>query len=108
MGYDDVAATAELGQIALFAGGFLAAACLEEWILRGYIFSTLREQLSWVHAAGVAALLFVLLSLANTDIEAAGLVNTFLLGLLLGAMRELTGSLWPGVFFHAAWNTINF
>ncbi len=95
-----------LSQIALYALGFLAAACLTEWILRGYIFSALREQLSWVHAGGVAAMLFVLPSLVSSEVRPAGLVNGFLLGLLLGALRELTGSLWPGVLFHAAWNTI--
>jgi membrane protease YdiL (CAAX protease family) len=93
-------------QIALYALGFVAAACLTEWILRGYIFSALREQLSWVHASGVAALLFVLPSLASPDLRPAALANVFLLGLLLGALRELTGSVWPGVVFHAAWNTI--
>ena len=49
----------------------LAAACLTEWILRGYIFSTLREQLSWVHAGGVAAMLFVLPSLLGAEVEPA-------------------------------------
>lgn len=102
----ETAPNAGLSQIALYALGFLAAACLTEWILRGYIFSALRERISWVHASGVAAVLFVLPSLASPDLRTAGLANTFLVGLLLGALRELTGSLWPGVLFHAAWNTI--
>ena len=88
------------------AVGFLAAACLEEWVFRGYIYSTLREQLPWVHAAGMTSVLFTMLHLSNPGVGAAGLFNTFVLGLLLAAVREATGSIWPAVAFHAAWNSL--
>lgn len=91
-------------EIVLVGLGFLAAAAVEEWILRGYIYSTLREKLSWVHAGGIAALLFVLLQLVTPGIPAPGLVTAFLLGFILAAVRELTGSLWTGVVFHGSWN----
>lgn len=97
---------ANLSRVALFAIGFLAASCLEAWILHGYIYSALREQLSWVHAGGVSALLFVLPQAASPEVPAAGLVNAFLIAMLLAAMRELTGSFWPGVLFHGTWNTL--
>lgn len=103
----DVTASPEApggGELAVYALGFLAVACLEEWILRGYIYSTLRERLSWVHAGGIAALLFVLPELASTDVTAPGLVSAFLIGMTLAALRELSGSLWPGVVFHGGWN----
>ena len=93
-------------EILLLGLGFLAAACLQEWILRGYIYSTLREKLSWVHAGGIAALLFVMLHLLVPDIPAPGLVTLFLLGFVLAAVRELTGSLWPGTLLHASWNFV--
>jgi membrane protease YdiL (CAAX protease family) len=103
----DVTASPEApgaGELAAYALGFLAAAALEEWILRGYIYSALRERLSWVHAGGIAALLFVLPQLAGTGVTAPGLVSAFLLGMTLAALRELTGSLWTGVAFHGGWN----
>lgn len=103
----DVTASPEApgtGTLAAYALGFLGTACLEEWILRGYIYSTLRERLSWVHAGGIAALLFVLPQLTSPDVTAPGLVSAFLLGMTLAAVRELTGSLWPGVVFHGGWN----
>lgn len=91
--------------VGLFGLGFFIVALMEELIFRGYLFTTLRERLPWVHAGGVTALLFVLLHGEDPTISAAGLCNIFLLGLLLAALREFTGSLWPGAVFHAAWNT---
>ncbi len=93
-----------LGHLVLLALGFFAASCLEEWILRGYIYSALRARFSWVHSAGITALIFVLPNLANPDFVAPGLVSAFLIGLLLAAIRELTGVLWTCVVFHGSWN----
>jgi len=103
----DVTASPEApgtGALAAYALGFLGAACLEEWILRGYVYSALRERLSWVNAGGIAGLLFVLPQLTSPDVTAPGLVSAFLLGMTLAAVREITGSLWPGVVFHGGWN----
>lgn len=84
--------------------GFLAVACYEEWVFRGYIYSTLRERLPWVHAAGMSAVLFTMLHLGIPGTETAGLFNIFLLGLFLAAVREATGSVWTVVAFQGAWN----
>lgn len=94
---------ASAGELARFALGLLAAAALEEWVLRGYVYSTLREGLPWVHGAGIASLLFVLPH-AVVGLGAAGLVNVFLLGLVLAAARELSGGLAAPTLFHASWN----
>ena len=91
-------------ELVLLLLGLLIMACWEEWIARGYIYSTLREKLAWVHASGITALLFVLLHWQDPDIGAAGLINVFLFGMISGALRELTGSLWTVVVFHGAWN----
>jgi len=90
---------------ALYGLGFIIVAMMEELIFRGYLFTTLRERLPWIHAGGVTALLFALLHSEDPKISAAGLGNIFLLGFILAALRELTGSLWPGAVFHATWNT---
>jgi len=93
-------------QLALYGLGFLGSACWQEWILRGYIYSALREKIAWVHAAGVTALLSVALSLSIPDISIPALVNIFLFGLIAGALRELSGSLWPVILFQGVWNTL--
>lgn len=95
---------ASAGRLMLLALGFLVAAANMEWILRGYIYSALREKLSWVHSGGIAALLFVMFQLLSPGIPAVGLVNAFLLGFVLAGLRELTGSLWSGTVFHGSWN----
>lgn len=84
--------------------GFLISASIHEWMLRGYIYSTLREKLSWVHAGGISALLFAGLQLGNPAMPAAGLASAILLGFLLAVLRELSGSVWTCAVFHGAWN----
>jgi membrane protease YdiL (CAAX protease family) len=90
----------------LFAGGFLAAAAIEEWIYRGYVYSALRERLGWVHAAAVSALLFGLLPnlFFAADLGIAELLSVLLIGLLLAELRELSGEVWTPALFHGGWN----
>ncbi len=88
----------------LFSVALLIVAAQEELIFRGYLFSTLRERLSWIHASGVTALLFVVLRTGDPEIRASSLLNFFLLAFIFGALREITGSIWPSVVFHATWN----
>lgn len=88
----------------LYAIGFLIAALMGELMFRGYIYTTLRERLPWIHAGGVTALLYTLLYGASPETTAAALCNIFLLGLMLAALRELSSSIWTGAVFHAVWN----
>lgn len=83
---------------------FLAIATFEEWIYRGYLYSSLRQRLPWVHAAGVTTLFYVLLLVGGSEIAAAGIFNILLLELILAALREASGSVWTGVLFHSTWN----
>lgn len=84
--------------IALFASSFF-----DEIIFRGYIYSTLRERFSWVHAAGLTNLLFLAFHAAGPEAGAPALINLFLAGLLLSGLRERTGSLAAGVAFQTIW-----
>jgi uncharacterized protein len=83
---------------------FLVQGGVEEWVFRGYVFRTLRERWSWASAAGASSLAFAVLHSLNPEVAPAGLVNTFLLGLALAAVAELTGSLLAPVVLHAWWN----
>jgi membrane protease YdiL (CAAX protease family) len=90
--------------LALQAGAWIVQAGVEEWVFRGYVFRTLRERWSWVSAAGASSLVFAFFHTVNQGIDAAALANTLLLGMLLAAALELTGSLWAASLFHGAWN----
>lgn len=84
--------------VALFASSFF-----DEIIFRGYIYSTLRERFSWVHAAGLTNLLFLAFHAAGPEAGAPALINIFLAGLLLAGLRERSGSLAAGVAFQTVW-----
>ncbi|MGD2113984.1 MAG: type II CAAX endopeptidase family protein [Acidobacteriota bacterium] len=90
--------------LALYCLGFLIQSGLEEWVFRGYVYRALRERWSWATVAGATSLVFSVLHMRNPGIEPAGLVNTFLLGIVFSAAVEATGSLWPVMAGHGAWN----
>lgn len=81
---------------------FLLLVFQDELIYRGYIYSTLRRRWSWVHAAGLTNLL-ALSFYAGHEGGKIGMLNFFLLGLILAAMREKTGSLWMSTLFAGVW-----
>ena len=82
-----------------FALMFLLMAFQDELIYRGYVFSTFRRRWTWVHAAGLTNLLAVSLYAGHPEAGSAALLNLFLLGLILAAIREKTGSLWMSSLF---------
>ena len=89
--------------LALLAG-FLLQGGLEEWIVRGYVYHTLRERWRpWVAALG-SSLLFGLLHAGNPNVSACALLNVVLAGLVLTALVERTASLWSATLAHGAWN----
>lgn len=90
--------------LVVYCLGFLVQGGLEEWIFRGYIYRALRERWSWATAACATAVLFALIHGGNPGVELAGLVNTFLLGIVLGAIVEGTGTLWAAAVAHGVWN----
>lgn len=91
-------------QLAGMAFAFLMVAVIEEWIFRGYLYSTLRERFAWIHAAGLTALLYGLLLFGSEDITTPALCNILLIAVILAALREASGSVWVGAFFQGSWN----
>jgi uncharacterized protein len=84
--------------------GFILQGGLEEWIIRGYIYHTLRERWRpWVSALG-SSMLFALLHAANPDVSGIALLNIVLAGMVLAALVERTGSLWSATLAHGVWN----
>jgi membrane protease YdiL (CAAX protease family) len=88
----------------LLLPGFLLAAGLEEWVMRGYVYRALRERWpAWI-AALVSSLFFSLLHAWNPSISLLALLNILLAGMVLTALVERTGSLWSATFAHGVWN----
>ncbi|MEO1369114.1 MAG: lysostaphin resistance A-like protein, partial [Acidobacteriota bacterium] len=96
----------DVGDVVLIALGFVGLAFLDEVIFRGYVYSAFRERFAWVHAAGLANLLSISLYAGHPGIGAAGLINAFLLGLALAAMRERSGAVVMPAFFLGTWNVV--
>jgi membrane protease YdiL (CAAX protease family) len=83
---------------------FILQGGLEEWLLRGYIYRTMRERWPpWVSAL-VSSLLFSGLHAANPSVSRIALLNIVLAGLVLAALVERTGSLWSASLAHGVWN----
>ncbi|HEX4495635.1 MAG TPA: type II CAAX endopeptidase family protein [Thermoanaerobaculia bacterium] len=84
--------------------GFLLQGGLEEWIVRGYVYHTLRERWRpWIAALG-SSLLFGLLHAGNPNVSAWALLNVVLAGMVLAGLVERTASLWSATLAHGAWN----
>jgi hypothetical protein len=84
--------------------GFLLQGGLEELIVRGYVYHTLRERWRpWI-AALFSSTLFALLHLNNPDVSVSALLNVLLAGMVLAALVERTGSLWSATLAHGVWN----
>lgn len=94
------------GRLVLFLGGFAIAALAEEIMLRGYVFTVLEGRYGFINAAGSSAALFALLHGGNPAVGPVAMINTFLLGLLFGALRFRTGSIVPCTVAHATWNVM--
>jgi membrane protease YdiL (CAAX protease family) len=84
--------------------GFVLQGGLEEWVMRGYVYRTLRERWRpWVAALASSAL-FSLMHAVNPNVSRLALLNIVLAGLVLAALVERTGSLWSATMAHGAWN----
>lgn len=103
---DGVGGSPGLWGVLALALMFLLTSFQDELIFRGYIYTAFRERFSWVHAAGFTNLLMVSLYLGHPHLEGFGLLNLFLLGVVLSAMREKTGGLWMPSLFMATWNLV--
>lgn len=84
--------------------GFMLQGGLEEWVVRGYVYSALKEHWRPGTAALASSVLFSLLHAGNPGVSAIALVNIVLAGLVLAALVERSGSLWSASLAHGTWN----
>jgi membrane protease YdiL (CAAX protease family) len=76
----------------------------EEFMLRGYLQTTLTRGTGKWPAFILISVLFTVLHLNNDGETAIGIAGVFAAGMLLSWLRWLSGSLWLGIGFHAAWD----
>lgn len=77
----------------------LAPAVFEELAFRGFIMARLDAVMGPREAVAVQAAMFSVLHMSPLVFP-----SHFVFGVLLGALRRGTGSLYPGMAVHAAWN----
>ncbi|MFN3280291.1 MAG: lysostaphin resistance A-like protein [Tabrizicola sp.] len=98
------------GAVLFLALNAALVAVSEEWMFRGILFQALRSRLSIWPALAISSLLFgaihVLNAFALGDIRfaAAQAAAAMMTGLLLGALRLRTGSIWTAIAYHLFWN----
>ncbi len=92
-------------KVALFAGIGVVGPVVEEVFFRGGILKNLRRQ----HTAGLTllgtSLLFAAAHLDPQRFDMRNFVPHFLGGLAMGYVRILSGSLWPAILLHGAFNS---
>jgi membrane protease YdiL (CAAX protease family) len=83
---------------------------IEEFIMRGFLFSGLRQRLKFVYATAITSILFALAHLpaGKEGLLWVGAIDTFILSGILCYMREKTGSIAPGIGVHALKNGLAF
>ncbi len=94
----------DLGALVLLFGAFFVQGGLEELVLRGGFYGSLRQALSPLSAAVVSSTLFALAHATNPGFTLPAFANTLLAGVLLCALFERTGSLWAPTWVHGVWN----
>jgi hypothetical protein len=90
----------------LFSGLFIftCVALSEEIFSRGFCISVFRQTGSLPVMLLVPSAVFALLHTGNANISLLGVLNIFLVGILLSVQFLKTGSLWMPVGFHLSWN----
>ena len=99
-----------LDQLIAFVALVILPPLGEETLMRGYLFSGLRAKFRFWPAAIVTSLLFGAAHLSSGVIGAlwAAGVSTFILSMVLVALREKTAALYAPIMLHGLNNTVAF
>jgi membrane protease YdiL (CAAX protease family) len=84
---------------------------VEELLMRGYLYTSLKKKLSKIWAALVTSIIFAAAHLqfgSDAPLLWVAAIDTFVLSLFLVSLRERTGSLWASMTLHATKNLIAF
>ncbi len=82
----------------------LPAAFGEELLMRGYLFSVLKEAIGWRWTLIATSIVFGLLHVPNPGSDAQSISLVMLAGFFLGSILLATRSLYAATLAHFAWN----
>lgn len=100
-----------LALAAIFFSLVILPPLVEEFLMRGFLFTSLLRRVSFVPAAIITSAVF---ASAHLQVGSGApplwiaAIDTFMLSLVLCYMRFKTGSLWPGILLHALKNGVAF
>jgi len=83
---------------------FLLVALFEDFLTRGYLLFTLKQDLGFWPAAGLLSCAFGAIHLRNPGETPVGILAAAAIGFFFCFTLRRTGSLWFAVGFHAAWD----
>lgn len=109
LGFDTSVAGPEL--IFIFMSLVILPPLVEEILVRGFLFTGLRNKLSLVNAAIITSIIFAIAHLqwgSDAPLLWTAAIDTFVLSLVLVYVRHRSGSLWPGIGIHFIKNGIAF
>jgi membrane protease YdiL (CAAX protease family) len=89
----------DAGELRLFNAVSITAGVCEEVLYRGFLLAYLGAWMGWPAALVVSSLVF---GLGHGYQGATGVIKAGLVGLLMGSIVLLTGSLWAAIILHAA------
>lgn len=84
---------------------FLLAA-FEEFLCRGFLMDVLSLRGGRVTGLLLSSAVFAVLHLGNDSVSVIGVVNVFLVGVMFGMMRLVSGGLLYPILTHWAWNLV--
>ncbi len=109
LGFDVGIAGPEL--IFVFISLVILPPLIEEIMVRGFLYTGLRNKLPMVWAALVTSFVFAVAHLqwgSDKPLLWTAAIDTFVLSLVLVWLRQKTGSLWPGIGLHFIKNGLAF
>lgn len=109
IGFNGVSGTLPL--IFTFVSLVVVPPFVEEIMMRGFLYTSLKKWLPAIVAAIVVSILFGMAHLPEGGGAGplwVGAIDTFTLSMVLVSLREVTGNLWAGITLHALKNFIAF
>jgi len=86
----------------LFLVGAAVAPVVEEIFFRGFLFQGFRQKYGWMPAVFLSSAIF-----GAAHLDPVSLIPTFVLGCVLAYVYHRSNSVWPGILFHAAINSLS-
>lgn len=83
---------------------FLLVAVSEELMARGFILNTLLSKINKPLAVIISSIIFALMHIFNSSVNAIGLINIFLIGVVLSLLYLKRMSLSIPIGLHLSWN----